>query len=245
MGFKISGSIKPSGKLKVLAPIPDPTTKLLMHFDESPIIDSSTLAQPITNVTASATGAPKFGTNSGNYTSSNSYSEVASSPSLNLKDVDFTIEFFFKFSAASNGDVSNIICGRDVSGATAGGIAWFIGLHKANSTNYTLQYNISTDGNRPAFGSGLWWGNISANTWRHLAIVSVAGVPKMYLNGVGAGSTYNPITRASDTILIGDLQAAIPTWSGEFTNMQIDELRIRKEAVYTNNFTPPTAPFVE
>jgi len=77
------------------------------------------------------------------------------------------------------------------------------------------------------------------NTWNHVALVRSSGVITMYLNGVSAG-TYS----TSATTLIGTSRPCIGAYPG-FDNLNgyVSNLRVVKgTAVYTANFTPPTAP---
>ena len=86
---------------------------------------------------------------------------------------------------------------------------------------------------------------ITLNTVHHVALVRSGNTFALYLDGIkstieqtvtqGTIDTYNPST----TLKIGVGRGGV---AAHFTGY-IDELRIRKEAVYTGNFTPPTAPF--
>ena len=86
---------------------------------------------------------------------------------------------------------------------------------------------------------------ITLNTVHHVALVRSGNTFALYLDGIkstatqtviqGTIDTYNPTT----TLKIGVGQGGA---AAHFTGY-IDEFRIRKEAVYTGNFTPQTAPF--
>ena len=83
---------------------------------------------------------------------------------------------------------------------------------------------------------------LTAGAWHHIAIVreTTGGIIKQYLNGVHEGSISGFSGSVDNT---GNL--TIGSWftgSNAITGY-IDEFRIRREAVYTGNFTPPTSPF--
>ena len=82
-------------------------------------------------------------------------------------------------------------------------------------------------------------GDISANTWHHAALVRNGSTVTLYLDGNAEG-TFEIATAAindsSENALIGDAGFGSPL------NGYISDLRIvNGDAVYTSNFTPPTA----
>lgn len=88
-------------------------------------------------------------------------------------------------------------------------------------------------------------GNISANTWTHVALVRSGSTARLFIGGSQDGSgtittNYNPTS--SQALSIGGLLIS-STPSAYFVGY-IDDLRITKGvARYTANFTPPTAQF--
>jgi hypothetical protein len=91
-------------------------------------------------------------------------------------------------------------------------------------------------------GTYVWGPAVSNNTWQHFALCRHNGVMRLYLDGVGG----DPVNSAFD---FNNL-TYLPTIGGYAHTAQygfngyIDELRITKgAALYTGNFTPPTAPF--
>jgi hypothetical protein len=76
--------------------------------------------------------------------------------------------------------------------------------------------------------------------WAHVAAVCQSGVISLFVNGVKCGATYSDQPSiSSSVVLIGRTEFG----DGEFFDGKIDELRLSIGAVYTTNFTPPTAPF--
>ncbi|NDF13174.1 MAG: LamG domain-containing protein, partial [Proteobacteria bacterium] len=83
---------------------------------------------------------------------------------------------------------------------------------------------------------------VSAEEWIHVACVRNIGVNTLYVNGVNSGSASFSFPIQNGLFFAG---WAGPSY-GQFLNGYIDELRITKGvARYTENFTPPTAPFTE
>ena len=81
------------------------------------------------------------------------------------------------------------------------------------------------------------------NTWNHVALVRFNGVTKLYLNGSQTGSNYtdtNNYTSGVNSCFVGGFYDGSGSWNG-----YIDDFRItRGIARYTQNFTPPTAAFL-
>lgn len=84
--------------------------------------------------------------------------------------------------------------------------------------------------------------SFSLNEWHHCAwVIASDGVTMAYyLDGVLGGTTTLAGAQDQAGVIVGNfLTAALDGFTG-----YIDELRVAKgTAVYTANFTPPTAPF--
>jgi hypothetical protein len=83
---------------------------------------------------------------------------------------------------------------------------------------------------------------LTVNTWYHVAIVRNGNTHTIYVNGVASGTpvtaSYTAVVPQSN-IFIGVFGAGL----SELMNGYISNLRVVKDtAVYTANFTPPTAP---
>lgn len=73
--------------------------------------------------------------------------------------------------------------------------------------------------------------SLSANTWYHIALVRLAGVTKLYLNGTQTGSSYSDSNNYTDTTPM----------LGNYTRGFFDEFKIFSTAKYSSNFTAPTS----
>jgi hypothetical protein len=84
-------------------------------------------------------------------------------------------------------------------------------------------------------------GAIAINTWNHVAVSRSGTSTKMFINGIQAGSTYTDTTN----YLLAGIRIGQSVFGGypENFNGYISSLRtVNGTAVYTANFTPPTAP---
>jgi hypothetical protein len=117
-----------------------------------------------------------------------------------------------------------------------------------NNTRGATGFNCGTQSD----GEIVWYDGVErvrgttameVGRWYHIAFVRSSGVLKGYLNGVQDGTTYSASTNYSDsTFEIGNLLQ-----SGVFEPMfgMISNLRVVVgSALYTSNFTPPTAPLL-
>jgi hypothetical protein len=87
-------------------------------------------------------------------------------------------------------------------------------------------------------------GSISTGQWYHIVVSRYGGTTKLFLNGNQTATTTTAWAQtfsATDILSIG----ATTNVTGNYLNGYIDDLRITKGiARYVNNFTPPTAAFL-
>jgi hypothetical protein len=81
---------------------------------------------------------------------------------------------------------------------------------------------------------------VNRTTWNHIALVKTGGIIYLYVNGVQQASTYSQAGTfgRNATIHIGQYSAGGQNFTGHISNLRI----VYGTAVYTANFTPPTAP---
>ena len=210
-------------------PVDPSLTLALLHFDGANNSTVFTDSSPFNQTVAVVTGTPKISTAMSKFGGSSLYLDGSSSikipnnANLNLGTGAFTIEFWFYLLSLPSDS------------------AWF--LHKMGTPQQSI--SISHPARKLSSGflnSGLISTTaITAGAWHHVAVVreTTDGVIKQYINGVHEGISNLP----GSVDNTGDL--TIGSWftgSNAITGY-IDEFRIRKEAVYTGNFTPPTSPF--
>ena len=80
---------------------------------------------------------------------------------------------------------------------------------------------------------------VRVNSWNHYALVRSGSTTTLYVNGISQG-TYSDSTNYSGApVVIGQRQGtASQSWDGFLSNVRV----IKGTALYTSNFTPPTAP---
>jgi len=214
-------------------PVDPALTLALLHFDGANNSTVFTDSSPFNQTVSVVTGTPKISTAMSKFGGSSLYLDGSSSikipdnANLNLGTGVFTIEFWFYLLSLPSG------------------FAWF--LHKLNTPHGAPQQQIYIDYPSRILVSDFSGGSVSSTTaitagaWHHVAVVrdTENGAIKQYLNGVHEGT----INLSGSVDNAGDL--TIGSWydGADSITGYIDEFRIRKEAVYTGNFTPQTAPF--
>ena len=154
------------------------------------------------------------------YTPSSSYLGVAYNAALNLSTGDFTIECWIN--ATSGLSFFNY--------ATGASIAFLNNL-----------YYLSSNGSSFDIAAGVAFGiTVPANQWSHFAFVRYGNVFTPYINGVAGTTTTSAsaIFNPSSQIYIGNSSGLVGTSTGYMSSFRI----VKGTAVYTANFTPPTAP---
>ena len=145
-----------------------------------------------------------------------------------LSGGDFTVEcWFYATSLPSNSGFGSALISRDNAGSTAGfifrvlptSLQWVYPGLAANTQSFTFV----------------------VNTWYHVAAVRLSGVFSLYINGTKYNPTYSDRTADSATaLLVG--ASAYTTNTASFTGYSSNARVVKGTAVYTSNFTPPTAP---
>lgn len=194
---------------------------ILLHFDGD-LVNSGN-GGAITDVSAGFdTSAKKFGTASLYSVSNGECVVVPDSIAQYLTD-DFTIDFWVKpDSALAASGISNIL----QFGATSSSYSdAYIPLYFVKHDSYANTYKIAP------FSTSFR----TIYDWIHIALVRYQDVIKLYSNGTLIGET-GTIT---STPAQNQIKSAILPYSGS----KIDEFRFSNYAVWTSNFTPPTAPY--
>ena len=149
---------------------------------------------------------------------SGDYLQLPNSSDFNFGTGDFTFECFAYF---PNSSTDYGIFGNSVVGEL--GIRRF-----GNGKLMISRNNVAVDSSSNSI--------ISGNIWNHLVIQRSGSTLKMFINGIEDLSTTNTNTYDCSNPRIG-------TNNGVDLNGFISNLRIVKgTALYTSNFTPPTAP---
>ena len=198
------------------------------------ILDTSTNSATLTKV-GTVTSSPQTpltldGFYNYSFNGTADYLTVASNAGFALGTGDFTVECWIHPTAWTNNN-GTFIDFRQVGAASQVKPRLFL-------VSGTLAYMVS---NANQITTTL----ASLNTWYHIALVRSSGSTKLYVNGVQAGSTYtdaNDYGSVAQDMVIGQVGDSRAFATGYFTGY-ISNLRIvNGTAIYTGNFTPPTAP---
>lgn len=217
---------------------PIANTSFLLGFSEYRFIDQSPNNFTITRNgdTTQSTFGP-YGNNWSNYFDGAgdylSRAFTSTTDGMYPQGTTYTIEAWFYASLTT--DV------RIIYDCSASNVASFGGVWLGMNAG-AAQFNC-----RPTTGGTLTsisGGSIAANSWNHIAASVNAGSGRLFLNGTQVGSTttisacsFTPVGasvgRFSNGYTIGT-----PDYAGYISNIRL----VQSTALYTANFTPPTAP---
>jgi hypothetical protein len=202
-------------------------------------IDGSSNAFTITRNgnTTQGTFSP-YGSNWSNYfDGTGDYLTVPDNAAFDLGSGDFTIEAWLYITSGNSVGVSGAgWISQWSSGSTQ---AWYFGT--TNGNTFVLGY--TTNGSTVNVISSGYVVTTSLNQWVHFAVSKSGTSVKLFVNGVQTGSTgtlSGTIYNSSDVVTLGYNQGAGAGWElfGYMSNARV----VKGTAVYTANFTPPTAP---
>jgi len=171
-----------------------------------------------------ATDQYKFDFNSIKFDGVNDYLQALSS---SIFTGDFTMEMWVRPSAVNIQYQTLIQVGTE----TTGRYVWHVYYD-------TLFVNLYGSGTYDIFTSG---GNLTANTWAHVAVVRSGSTVTIYINGTSRGTNTAGVTNYGNTggYYIGCSDSSAQDFGG-----YMDEIRISNTARYTGTFTPSTSAFV-
>jgi len=158
------------------------------------------------------------------YFDGNDYLSIAHSTDLDLGTGNFTIEGWWRFDDTSN---------QNLVSKYAGGQGFVVQYQSGN-----LRLVLGLGGSDAVYSFS--WTPV-AGTWYHVCILRDGTNGKAFINGTQIGSTTTVST--SNVGTTGTLQIGLTHTVSEYTRGHVSDVRIVKgTAVYTANFTPPTAP---
>lgn len=209
-----------------------PTTPLtaiantsLLTCQSSQFIDNSTNAFAITTFgNSQPLPTNPFGMTawSGYFDGTGDYLTVPSATATTL-DADFTIEYFMYRPAAGNNWILTL-----GDAFLSSGIETYIGTSGTAFNLYSNNAVRITSSTLPAVG-----------VWSHVAMVRSGSTVTLYLNGVSLGTWTSSATFSGITYIGAERYNGSITgvFTGYLSNVRI----VKGTAVYTANFTPPTA----
>ena len=215
---------------------PDPSlTLVLLHFDTD-YTDSSQTAAVWSNSGSgqSISATSKFGAGSLATIGTGGISTTNATVRTPLGSDNWTIEGWFNKTAIGN-DINGLFMlmsgeGQPITLYIENGILYAAVRFDA-STRTTISHQTT----------------IVAGEFTHYALVRNGATITLYLNGVAGTTTINSgaLSLYPSNIFYAFISVARKVEYSTVTHLDglHDEFRYRREAVYTTNFTPPTAPF--
>jgi len=168
---------------------------------------------------------------SGYFDGSGDYLSVTNNAAFNLSSNNFTIEAWVYHTSESGiqnyyrSQIANVPSNAQGFRYVGNGQIQFFGF---NGSSFVVSVLSAT-------------GVIRANEWNHVAVVRNGNNTQIYVNGVASGSpqtTSYTIGNSPTNPWIGGYQNGSELMVGYITNLRF----VNGTAVYTSNFTPPTAP---
>jgi len=163
---------------------------------------------------------------------SGDYLSLASSTDFELGSGDFTVECYVNFNnLASSSGYSAIVNRHSYSGGTGWGL-W----------SQASKFGFWMNGVAIQVNSG---NTITTGKWYHVAAVRSGSTVTLYVDGISNASTTNSSFTDTPSQPLGIGVANVNGgWNGEYgVNGSISNLQVVKgTALYTSNFTPPSAP---
>lgn len=205
-------------------PAPTPTdpqfnyVSMLLHGDGTNGAQNNTfVSTPIT--------APASGYFAGYFAGGSSdYLTVANNAAFDLNTGDYTVEFWFNTRSVTSVTYS-------ILGPWSYPSGWLF-----QQVNNAINF-YGSGGNISGFHTS--GAILNANQWTHVAVTRSGSASRMFVNGVLVSSTSVSINSSSSVLGIGiNPQGFAQPFNGYLSNVRI----VKGTAVYTANFTPPTAP---
>ena len=167
------------------------------------------------------------------------YVTTPANSTFDITAVDFTVEFWVYFTAYNTMGSS----GMTVIGNLQSSTGWLCGLNGIGGLT-GLSFNTYSAGALVSNlnATGITSTNLPLNSWHHIAFVRSGSNFYFFLDGVSYNATSAPTAvGAGGRLAIGVYQQNLD-YSGN-ASWYVSNVRIVKGvAVYTGNFTPPTAP---
>jgi len=230
-------------KFKITENVHDDFTSLLIHSDNddgsTSFIDSSDTAAAITpyNGVKHSSDYSKFGKSSIYFDGTDDYLTVDNITGLNLAGLDWTIECFIYCTAFSS-DEKNILEKDGEYNVSYPQYDLFI-------TNGEIKVRLGDADNINNAAESYSFGSITQNEWWHICASMKDGVLYCFLNGSLVLTETNPHSMVARSdglpLYIGHSKAGEASWHFDG---YLDEIRISVGvARWTEDFTPPTAPY--
>ena len=173
-----------------------------------------------------STTSPKFGSACLLLDGTGDFASTTDAAGLELGSSDFTVEFWMNPTANSG---TRTLFGKRGDNTGQG----FVLVRNNGTTPEVFLSSTGTSWDTSISSST----TISTATWYHVAVVRLGSTVTLYLDGANVGSTTfsGALNNNSSSVRIGGDS------NGSQFNGKMDCLRVKREAVYTAAFTPPSS----
>jgi hypothetical protein len=221
----------------------DANTKLLLHFDADPIVDSSNVGHSVTEVSGPFIVGAKFGENALSLNGTTQYLSVADSADWDIfanNTEDFTVDLWVKL----NGIYQDQYLIAQYADANS---RWYIScFQNAGPGTEYIQFGAVVGGVFTILSSSAFGVGIGDDNWHHIALVKKSSEYGVYLDGTQAMYLNDSdVVNVSSPLFIGH------NGSIRYLNGQLDEVRVQKSDAFsaspniglTDTITVPTAAY--
>ena len=168
------------------------------------------------------------------------YLSVADSDDFDLAGNNWTIEAFVYHSNTNYLAYEGIMAQWALGSGTAR--TWTLETVGSGATSDLEFYYYDTSNN---FVGPVQGGTLSKNRWHHVAACRSGNTIRMFIDGVmhGSGTSISVnIKNSTDPLTVGGGVAVINNSTGNWNGFISNARLVNGTALYTKNFTPPTAP---
>jgi hypothetical protein len=211
---------------------------VLLHFDGD-FTDVSGKTWTQDNGVTIDSAVSRFGSGSAKFTAASSQRLKSENlQALALGTRDFTIELWCNLAATQPSASNKILLNINQNGSSS---AWTGGAVQFSAVNGSISgpaFFVYNYGESPLLAGNT---NLRGAGWSHVAVVRNGSRFMLFINGIleAEAQWSGVVTASSGVVYIGGSTTSANTISGN-----IDEVRITTGiARYTQNFTPPSAPF--
>lgn len=174
-----------------------------------------------------STAQSKWGNGSALFPANNGYLRLAPSTDFNLPG-DFSLEFWMYLIDHTSGGAIPIF--RDNGVLVNGGFEWYF---------TASQLLFSVDGNQIALNRAISSPLNSIGVWRHWALTRQGDIYRAFIDGQQLGA--DSVSSLAPANTTGGI--TIGRWvNGYRLNAYLNDMRLTKQARYTQPFTPPDGP---
>ena len=199
-------------------------------------VNGDTSVQPFSPFNPTAAYSPSVNGGSGYFDGTTDFIYAADNAEFNFGSGNFTIEFWAKFTGNAASSVG--VFGKSGTG--------FVSIKLEQGTLGTFYLYMSTNGSSWTHTIQFTTAGVMSGAWGHIAIVRNSATVTVYSNGVSVASanlSTSALSNSSDPFVIGSTTTNTgwtyyAPWTGYISNFRV----VKGTAVYTSNFTPPTAP---